>query len=51
MEVIKWGSSPECGPLGCATDALLPPNTGGDSGGNGGPCCFLPPCESEKLTW
>ena len=33
MEVIKWGSSPECEPLGCATDALLPPNTGGDNGG------------------
>ena len=32
MEVINWGFAPECEPLGCATDGLLPPHTGGGSG-------------------
>ena len=38
MEVIKWGFDPECEPLGCATEGLLPPHTGGDNGGGNG--CF-----------
>lgn len=34
MEIINWGFAPECKPLGCATDALLPPHMGGGEGGN-----------------
>ncbi len=45
MEVIKWGFSPECEPLGCATDGLLPPHPGGDNGGGG---CFVPTCSAGK---
>ena len=41
MEVIKWGFSPECEPLGCSSDALLPPHPGGDGGGGGGRCPSL----------
>ena len=40
MEVINWGFDPECKPLGCSTEGLLPPHTGGDGGG-GGDCMAL----------
>ena len=48
MEIINWGFAPECEPLGCATDGLLPPNTGGE-GGNCKSYYFpQPPCTSLK---
>lgn len=48
MEIINWGFAPECEPLGCATDGLLPPHTGGEGGGSCG--TYIPPnmCPSLK---
>ncbi len=45
MEVIKWGFSPECEPLGCATDGLLPPHPGGDNGGGTCPSSCIDHCQ------